>query len=79
MEAAAWENEELFIRMVNEDSAAVEKTLFRAAKLPAPNTIRVSKFLYAHVSSMKLSLNIYFPQPVFTQSKAGSEIDAALK
>lgn len=48
MEAAAWENEELFIRMVNEDSAAVEKTLFRAARLPAPNTIRVSKFLYAH-------------------------------
>ena len=48
MEAAARENEELFIRMVNEDSAAVEKTLFHAAKLPASNAIRVRKFLYAH-------------------------------
>ena len=45
MEAAAWKNDELFMKMVEEDSAAVEKTLFHAAKLPDPNTIRVSKLL----------------------------------
>ena len=47
MEAAARENDELFMRIVDEDSAAVEKTLFHAAKLTDPNTIRVSKLLYA--------------------------------
>ena len=45
MEAAAWKNDELFMKMVEEDSAAVEKTLFHAAQLPDPNTIRVSKLL----------------------------------
>ena len=45
MEAAAWKNDELFTKIVEEDSAAVEKTLFHAAKMPDPNTIRVSKLL----------------------------------
>lgn len=42
MVAAAWKNDGLFRRMVADDIASVEKTLFHAAKLPDLNTIRVS-------------------------------------
>ena len=55
MVAAAWKNEGLFRRMVADDSASVGKTLFHAAKLPDPNTIRVS----GELNNWTLTLLLY--------------------
>lgn len=45
MVAASWNKDELFRKMMDEDSTSVHKTLFQAAKLPDLNTIRVSEYL----------------------------------
>ena len=47
MVAAAWDKDDLFRRMMDEDSASVHKTLFQAAKLPDLNTIRVSEYMFS--------------------------------
>ena len=44
MVAAANKNDELFKIMMSEDIVAVQKTLFHAANLPDPNTVRVSEY-----------------------------------
>ena len=43
MEAAARKNDELFRRMMDEGSLDAKKTLLQAARLPDPNTIKVSE------------------------------------
>ena len=45
MVAAAWNNDELFQIMMDEDSASVHQTLFQAAKLPDLTTIRASEYM----------------------------------
>jgi len=47
MVAAAWNNDELFQIMMDEDSASVHQTLFQAAKLPDLTTIRASEYLHS--------------------------------
>ena len=45
MVAAAWNNDELFQKMMDDNSASVYQTLFQAAKLPDLTTIRASEYL----------------------------------